>query len=406
MSDSEDEKVLLSIVIPTKNRQFTCLYAIETALSINSADFEIVVQDCSNTDILIQQIESKFGKDDKIKYFHSADNPDMTTNWNRAIENSKGEYICAIGDDDIVLSEVYEITEWAKKKDLDAVQHDNPYTYFWPDFPDPLVKGKLFIFNSYNGKYAITKDLEPVIKNKLKNLDGGFMDGTLPMFYHSIISSKLLKIIKEKTGNYLDGTSLDVYSAFTFGLLCKSFCAINYPFTIRGACGNSNTSRFAKKTIHKHFDEFKENRESSKIPYLYNLKSTIAESIYSACVNLKRYDIIDKINYTELFAQYIVDRPLKYFTLKRKYIGALGSNASVKRLNEYVYLIWIDEIGKEVKRKIRILLFYIPIVKKLLNRNSIEAKNPLKVVHAHKMYLKNNGINLCLSISKDKIGYI
>ena len=44
--------MLLSIIIPTKNRYNTVLYAINSALNIISQDFEIVVQDCSENNNL------------------------------------------------------------------------------------------------------------------------------------------------------------------------------------------------------------------------------------------------------------------------------------------------------------------------------------------------------------------
>ncbi|MBK9533325.1 MAG: glycosyltransferase [Chitinophagaceae bacterium] len=119
---------LLSIVIPTKNRQFTCLYAIESALLINNDDFEVVVQDCSDTNILKKQIHDKFGMDPRIKYFYLSEKLSMTENWNRAFSNTKGEYICAIGDDDAVLPAIYEITKGAKERNLNMVKHPQVHT--------------------------------------------------------------------------------------------------------------------------------------------------------------------------------------------------------------------------------------------------------------------------------------
>ena len=52
---------LLSIIIPTKNRQYTCLYSIESALKISDDNLEIIVQDCSDTDILKDNIFNRSG---------------------------------------------------------------------------------------------------------------------------------------------------------------------------------------------------------------------------------------------------------------------------------------------------------------------------------------------------------
>ena len=59
--------MLLSIIIPTKNRYNTVLYAINSALNIISQDFEIVVQDCSENNNLFTLINNTFNNDERIK---------------------------------------------------------------------------------------------------------------------------------------------------------------------------------------------------------------------------------------------------------------------------------------------------------------------------------------------------
>src|SRR5687768_13393833 len=100
---SDGQSPLLSIIIPTKNRQYTCLYAIESALNMKSDIFEVVVQDCGDTNSLEEAIVSKFGNDNRLKYRYTNTSPSMTENWNLAITHAKGKYICGIGDDDAVL---------------------------------------------------------------------------------------------------------------------------------------------------------------------------------------------------------------------------------------------------------------------------------------------------------------
>jgi hypothetical protein len=44
MEEHKTNPLLLSILIPTKNRAPTCLYAIESALNLQGDNFEIVVK--------------------------------------------------------------------------------------------------------------------------------------------------------------------------------------------------------------------------------------------------------------------------------------------------------------------------------------------------------------------------
>ena len=102
-----NQSPLLSIIIPTKNRQHTCLYAIESGLLLNKTDIEIIIQDCSDSNKLEKQIIDKFGIDARINYEYTDTKPSMTENWNRAFERSKGLYKCGIGDDDAVLPSIF-----------------------------------------------------------------------------------------------------------------------------------------------------------------------------------------------------------------------------------------------------------------------------------------------------------
>ena len=57
---------ILSIIIPTKNRQMTALFAVKTALTVPSDDIEIIVQDCSDDDSLKHDLQNL--NDARIKY--------------------------------------------------------------------------------------------------------------------------------------------------------------------------------------------------------------------------------------------------------------------------------------------------------------------------------------------------
>lgn len=294
---------LLSIIIPTKNRQHTCLYAIESALMLNREDVEIVVQDCSDTDVLKKQITEKFQTPRNLHYYYSSDSPSMTENWNRAYGNATGEYQCAIGDDDAVLPDLYDVALWAKANAIDAVAHTGDsaaYTYKWPDYGDEQLRGKLVIVHPFDGAIEKNRSAKKVINSIINRIDLSY--SSLPMAYHCLVSKKLLDKVRELTGKLLDGTSLDVYSAYVFGLLIDSFAFINYPFTMYGACGKSNTNRLSTGKAKEHFNEFRTLHFPPLIPKVFNVQTTVAESMYRAFTNMKRPDLIKKINLANLYA--------------------------------------------------------------------------------------------------------
>jgi glycosyltransferase involved in cell wall biosynthesis len=282
------ELPLLSIVIPTKNRQPTCLYAIESVLFLPKKDIEIIVQDCSDSNILEQQIIDKFGTDTRIKYEYVDSKPSMTDNWNRAYERATGLYKCGIGDDDAVLPNIYEITKWAKENNIEAVGHSKRYAYFWPDYTIvPEYASKLMIVDSINYekvKIYNRNDLDNLLKVQATKPDMNYRN--LPMAYHCLLSGALIEKLINKTGTFLDGTSLDVYSAFALGLLVNEFYIFDTPFTLPGSCGASNSNRAILKKINPHFLEFTKIDSDKRIPQVYNLTFTIVESTQKALSNL------------------------------------------------------------------------------------------------------------------------
>ena len=95
---ADGSRPLLSIIIPTCNRQVYAASAIRCALAIPSSDIEVVVQDCSDEDTLSSLIAAE-SLDKRLSYRYERP-AYMIQNWNRAIGRAIGEYLCLIGDDD------------------------------------------------------------------------------------------------------------------------------------------------------------------------------------------------------------------------------------------------------------------------------------------------------------------
>ena len=78
-------KPLLSIIIATKNRVPYCISAIESILSINSDDIELVIQDNTDHLELKEYIESKI-IDKRLIYQYTPPPFSSIDNFNSAIE--------------------------------------------------------------------------------------------------------------------------------------------------------------------------------------------------------------------------------------------------------------------------------------------------------------------------------
>ncbi|NLW46403.1 MAG: glycosyltransferase family 2 protein, partial [Firmicutes bacterium] len=90
----------LTVAIPTYNRANYLRYAIDSVLSQSYEDFELIILDNASEDDTKSVVE--FFKDDRIQYIRNNINIGMEKNFNKAIEESKGEYLIVLSDDDVM----------------------------------------------------------------------------------------------------------------------------------------------------------------------------------------------------------------------------------------------------------------------------------------------------------------
>ena len=88
----------VTIIVPTKNRAWCLPRAIKSILANDYPNLEIFVSDCASTDTT-QEVMQEF-KDDPRVVFHSHPHKTGAEAQNYAMQNSTGEYVGYLGDDD------------------------------------------------------------------------------------------------------------------------------------------------------------------------------------------------------------------------------------------------------------------------------------------------------------------
>lgn len=242
---------LLSIAIPTHNRARYAMPAIRSILAIADPNLEVVVSDTSTDGELYGSINargSQFLEDSRLKYFQPEGRLDMTGNHNAAIEAATGEYVCLIGDDDTITADALLAAAWAKGRGIEVIAPNVVANYVWPDFRSRLMgaghASRLYFAKRLGG--AVIHDSAAALASALRNAAQG-TDG-LPKIYHGIVKRSVLERIRELSGSYFHGSSPDVSGAIGLALCSKSFVVVDYPLTIPGASGGSNTGRSAMNT--------------------------------------------------------------------------------------------------------------------------------------------------------------
>lgn len=264
MNSKVNMEPLLSVAIPTFNRSVYMIKCIRSILEIEGS-IELVISDSSSDLLLKNLLENDFNyylNDSRLKYLFTDETLDMTSNLNRAIEHCTGHYIIFLGDDDTLVPEILRYLEIFKKMNYKLIAPDVVVNYAWPDFSTKYFKHghKSNLYIDYNKPFIKKVNTSLAYKEALMNCFQG-TDG-LPKLYHGFVSRELLLSIKNKTNNFLHGSTPDMSAAIGLCFVSDYFIKCNFPLTIPGASGMSNTGRAANN---KHVGKLEEESQTSKI---------------------------------------------------------------------------------------------------------------------------------------------
>ena len=97
----------ISIIIPTFNRERYLAQAIESALSQDYENLEIIVMDNASTDSTAK-IVKQYINDSRITYVVNENNVGMVRNWKKALDSyAKGDWFLILSDDDYLINNSY-----------------------------------------------------------------------------------------------------------------------------------------------------------------------------------------------------------------------------------------------------------------------------------------------------------
>lgn len=297
---------ILSIVIPTRNREEYCIHALNHILSFEEQDFELIIQDNSDTKRILDYV--KKNQDSRLKYHYVPERINSVINMDYAISLATGKYITMIGDDDTVLPTIFNVVKYANKFGYDAISQKNVIPYFWPNSLGAGSSGKLNLnrFSFEKKRPDINKNLNLFLKNGMID----YLSFDFPKVYHGIVLKSVLDKVKSKTGHYFGGLSPDIYAAMTLSFFTERFIVIDYPFSVGGICKSSTT---AQGITGGHRGELKTAPHlhlrgnyiwDKRIPQYYSVESIWAESAIKGFIELDNESLLKNFRfpYFVLFA--------------------------------------------------------------------------------------------------------
>lgn len=207
------EGPLLSLVVPTKNRQEYAIGLLQGVQAFDTPELEVIVQDNSD-EASLQEFVADLD-DLRIRYFYCAEPLTMHQNFERAIDNACGDYVCAIGDDDgLIIPAAIDSMRRAKTSGADAILTEM-HSYPWPGTIHRFwgeIGGLVSSVRTFPGvdeqEVDATAELEKLYR---RGSVGGL--GLLPRVYHGYVSRASLLALKGHCGTYFPGGSPDLANA-------------------------------------------------------------------------------------------------------------------------------------------------------------------------------------------------
>ncbi|MFB9065205.1 glycosyltransferase family 2 protein [Flavobacterium branchiarum] len=360
----EKHKILLSIIIPTKNRYSTLLPVLDSIVDNLSKEYtyEVIVQDNSdNNELCLQYLSKK--NNQQIKYFYNKESIPIADNTELAIINSTGKYLIFIGDDDFICPDILEIVDIVDSRSIKCLIY-NPGSYWWESviFQNENYYHKscnLWLPDAYE-KLEFTK-LDPMFELNKTLSKGAMAYDMLPRFYHGIVLRSELDKLQSKIGRYIVGSCPDIDFAVSLAINIEEYYHLNYPVSIFGASKNSGGGWTALK---KHFGDVDKlpflrpeikNNWNPLIPRIWSEKTIYPQTTSEV---LKAYRINKKLNLIALYTAMLVYEPF----LEPKILSYILKYCGYNPLN---YLVFGIELCKKtagfIVQKIKYKFKMLPV---------------------------------------------
>jgi glycosyltransferase involved in cell wall biosynthesis len=307
---------LLSIIVPTKDRYKYLMPLITLVKNLNTNEIELVIQDNSYDNLEILDFIKSISYV-QLKYFHHKEKLSTVQNFDKAVLNSTGEYVCFIGDDDGVTRNILNCVKWMKKCKIEALRSRKQFLYSWPDkiYIPGVKRAGVLIYESHKETYELKQPIEElnkVCKIGMQNI------GLMPKLYHGIVRRDILDHIYKIGGTYFPGAAADMANAVALCFFVQKLAVVNFPVTIYGSSKmfggglHRKKNRLAKLSeVDFLSNEVRSNWEK-RIPALWQTSLVWPESGTKALRYMMKEEYIERINYDYMLAHFL-SRHINYF---------------------------------------------------------------------------------------------
>lgn len=296
---------ILSIVIPTHERFRYARHTVDAILRM-SDEIEVVVSDTSAEDAW--RDAGLYGSSNRLKIVCPPTGISVVDNFNIALGHATGDFVCFIGDDDLVTPDVVKIAYWAASNSIDAIRLTFPVLFYWQDYAHKSLH-EAYAGTVWASEYTASArplDTDQSLKNAMAQLGRGVFD--MPRAYCGIVARRLISSIVDRHEYLFGGVSPDIYSAALLAINATKAVELDFPAVIPGASGASTAGQSAAgKHVgslrdNDHIRPFKNLIWHPLVPEFYSVPTVWSYSFVRALEKAETGTVL-KANWGRLYAQ-------------------------------------------------------------------------------------------------------
>ena len=266
--------MLISVIIPTRERAKYLAYSVQTALAIQDENIEIIVSDNASTDDTAEVIGRL--DDPRLRYIRTDRRLSMRQNFQFALDHAKGDYVIYFGDDDGILPQQFPALRAILERERpDGLSWSLP-TYGWPQ-KDVAKKAAGVRFR----KEMIFGTTEPIDARARKEATEAcnLKNFTYyPRLYHGAASRAYLQRLSNSDGVFFCGSIPDIYFCYRACQVGGKFLFSYHPFSVNGyssaSTGGSHGATSGDNKLSGPAQKF--NQENEKDPLSDVLPPTLS----------------------------------------------------------------------------------------------------------------------------------
>lgn len=243
------ETPLVSVCIPTFNREKIIAHALESVMNQSYKNIEIIMSDNCSTDNTFEILKKYSEKDTRIKLFRMKENKGPIENWKNCFVNSSGKFIKYLWSDDYIDVDFIE-------KAVNALEDDIGFVYApvkWYDVKSMKVHQNIGFKVASNSPLTVDFYIESLM------LRGDApVSGSCAMFRKNIIEDLFSSNIKNclDLDYNINGAGFDALMFLYAVKQYKRFAYVDDSFAYYGVDSDGITVRDGQKLTPYYFSVF------------------------------------------------------------------------------------------------------------------------------------------------------